>query len=322
METMSGVAAAASFLVLGVSSLNWVRRRNYRVVYLLLTAVALIPYFLFFLIPSGGRVEVHLDAHETASAVLDREPCQFGKLCVPKISLDWHPFGVFQGRAPDGKADGTDRILIRPVGPFTKALAERLTSQVERPVTLVDGFYVGSDKAELAMQHDCVTIVAGGVALSPFLTLIPALLDRIARSERGGAVKTKPIVLHWVCREPGLCSFCVDKYLTALVERAGALQLDISLAVYVYLTGGGKAGADESQTCSNAVEEKRASSGPVPINAETGLSDGESPAAEDRESTVGVADAPPSGHPVELARMYPRRHTRAVRNLPLSFFFC
>jgi hypothetical protein len=50
--------------------------------------------------------------------------------------------------------DDTVRFRFRPVGPFTKELAERLTSTDVRPVTLVDGFYQGADKLEQALQHD------------------------------------------------------------------------------------------------------------------------------------------------------------------------
>ena len=50
-------------------------------------------------------------------------------------------------------------------------------------------------------------------------------------------MKTHSIVLHWVYREPGLCSYYTSNYLDAIVKRARALNLDATLAVYVYLTG-------------------------------------------------------------------------------------
>jgi len=39
-------------------------------------------------------------------------------------------------------------------------LATQLTSSVERPVTLMDGFYLGSDMNELAVTHDCGWILS------------------------------------------------------------------------------------------------------------------------------------------------------------------
>jgi hypothetical protein len=103
-----------------------------------------------------------------------------------------------------------------------------------RPVTLVDGFYQGSDKREQALQHDCVTMVAGGVAISPYLSLVPALLSRLVK---GGDVKTKTIVLRWVVREQGLCAFVVKNYIDPTLKRARSLDLGISLAIHVYVTG-------------------------------------------------------------------------------------
>lgn len=177
----TGLMAAAFFIILWGSSLNWVRRRNYKWFYLfhvvfgILTLLGIIlhmhwtimyfiPSFTYYLASmaptlvqalasrfrggvkilqvtrvrdSGGCVEVHLEAHETAQAEVDREPCQFIKLCVPKISLVWHPFSVYKSYGKED--DKTVRFLFRPVGPFTMQLAASLTSE-ERPVTLVDGF--------------------------------------------------------------------------------------------------------------------------------------------------------------------------------------
>jgi Ferric reductase like transmembrane component/Ferric reductase NAD binding domain len=413
----TGIVAAVFFTILWGSSLNWVRRTNYRLFYILhvtfgtltlLGTILHMHWFIIYLLPSityylastaptlvqavasrfrggvkirkvvlvddsGGCVEVHLEAHETARAVLDREPCQFIKLCVPNISLVWHPFDVFKSCNTDGKPGDTVRFLFRPVGPFTKELAERLTSNVERPVTLVDGFYLGSDKTELAMQHDCVTMVAGGVALSPYLTLIPALLNRIARADKLGAMKTHSIVLHWVCREPGLCSYYVDNYLNSIVKRARSLNLDVTLSMYVYLTGGKKNAsaaelsetstvdgssrlaieglpavgfADGSKDETEAVDAESGSSGldkssagrsndkTEAVDAESGssgldkrsehgksISDDDKSLSDCQAGDVAIIDLDSPGHPLELARMLPRRHSSWVWNLPFCVFY-
>ena len=138
---------------------------------------------------SGGCIEVQLEAHERANAVLEREPCEFIKV--------WHPFDVFKTYRTSVETKNIIHFLFRPVGPFTKELATSLTTTKERPAILVDGFYLGADKTEMALQHDCVTMVAGGVAVTQYLTLIPAILRRI---EWEGEVKIKTIALHWVCR--------------------------------------------------------------------------------------------------------------------------
>lgn len=351
---LSGVIAAVFFVLLWGSSLNWVRRTNYRFFYImhvtfgtlaLLGTILHMYWFVIYFIPSityylasttptlvqavasrfrggvkirkvvlvqdsGGCVEVQIKAHETAHAVLDREPCQFIKLCVPEISLIWHPFDVFKSYSVDGTPDDTVRFLFRPVGPFTKELAKRLTSDVERPVTLIDGFYLGADKSELAMQHDCVTMVAGGVAISPYLTLIPALLNRIAKAEKSGdSVKTKSIVLHWVCREPGLCRYYVENYLSIIIKRARVLNLDSTLAIYVYLTGGEKAVADSSETTTAAELSKSSIEAPTMDES------------NDSRDYVITVDENSAGHPLELARMLPRRYSMAFWNIPFFVFF-
>jgi predicted ferric reductase len=371
----TGIVAAVSFIILWGSSLNWVRRRNYRLFYTLhvtfgtltlLGTILHVHWYILYLIPSitcylasttptlvqalasrfrggvtirkvvpvedgGGCVEVHLEAHPTATAALSRDPCQFIKVCVPAISLIWHPFDVYKSYAADGEPDDdTVRFLFRPVGPFTKELAKRLASNAERPIMLVDGFYRGSDKVELAMQHDCVTMVAGGVGLSPYLTLIPALLRRIAQAEKAGDAKTTSIVLHWVCREPGLCSHYVENYLSSIVKRARALNLDASLAIFVYLTGGTKkvAAADLSET-TTLEGSSRLTLGASPADDladrsphDAGVVDPESGSFSPRDSDVIVTvDAASTGHPLELARVLPRRHSSAIWNLPFFAYY-
>jgi predicted ferric reductase len=230
----TGLLAAAFYVALWGTSLNWVRRRNYRLFYgchvvlgtltilgmilhmhwIVLLLVPSITYYLASTCPtlvqalasrcrggvsvravraiphSNGCVEVHLDADGSVLAQLKHVPCRFVKICVPELSLVWHPFDVYTAPSisDDGPAsrDGsTLRLLFRPVGPFTKGLARSLTStrhasRAAPPATvLVDGLYGGAEKCRQALRHDCVTLVAGGVAVTPYLSLLPALLRRM-----------------------------------------------------------------------------------------------------------------------------------------------
>jgi len=356
---LTGILAALAFTVLWGSSLNWVRRRNYRLFYILhiifgslglLGTIAHMPFVSVYLLPglvyylasttpavvqaiasrfrggvkirkvllvedSGGCVEVHIDSEKIALAVLDREPCQFIKLCVPKISLVWHPFDVYKTYSVDGTPEETVRFLFRPVGPFTKALAEQLTSSVARPVTLVDGFYLGSDKIEMAMQHDTVTMVAGGIALSPYLTLIPAMLNRIALMEQddGAGIKTKSIVLHWVCREAGLCKFYVENYLNTFLMRAKALNLGTSFTIYVYQTGATKFIPSDHDLEEKMVDTEELSKDDYEGKTSSSASPVEQPVNDDTNTQEG-------GHPLELARMLPRRYSNPIWNIPYFLY--
>jgi predicted ferric reductase len=359
----TGIVAAVFFIALWGSSLNWVRRRNYRLFYILhvtfgtltlLGTILHMHWFVIYMIPSatyylastaptliqalasrfrggvkirqvvlvensGGCVEVHLDAHKNAGAVLDREPCHFIKICVPKISLIWHPFDVYKSYLSQGdEADCTVRFIFRPVGPFTKQLAEHLTSVDVRPVTLVDGFYQGADKRELALQHDCVTLVAGGVAISHFLSLLPALLSDIL--ERGN-VKTKTVVLHWVVREQGLCSFVVKTYIDPILERASSLELDVKLAIHVYVTRGRK--VDVSSSAMDTLEGSSRMMNSTTLNgSESEKLDTESAGSDQKETPsdsqgyrIFTGDDS-VGHSLELARMMPGRYSNPIWNVP------
>ena len=282
-DNWTGIVAAVFYIALWGSSLNWVRRRNYRLFYILhmvfgtLTILGIILHMYwvaFYFIPSityyfastaptliqavasrfrggvtirrvvkvpnaGGCIEVHMEAHPTALREMHREAYRYVKICVPQISLVWHPFDVYM--APSQVSSTTVRFIFRPVGPFTKELAERITTLSDtnrKPMTLlVDGFYRGADKCEQALQHDCVTLVAGGVAITPYLSMLPALFQRMTMTKE---VKTKTIVLHWVCRESGLCTFVVQNYLLRILKLAKAYLVnrpDVEVKVHVYVTG-------------------------------------------------------------------------------------
>jgi NAD(P)H-flavin reductase len=279
---LTGIVAMIIFIVLWVSSLHWFRRRNYRLFYLihvsfgtltLLSSLVHYAFMVMYWLPSilyylgstsptlvqalasryrggvkitkvvpiqdaAGCVEVHVGTNEEAAVELNHEPSQFVKLCVPKISIVWHPFTVFAHPA-DPK---TLRFLFRPVGPFTKSLADALVAD-SKPVTMLDGFYRGSNRCEEAAAHDNVTIVSGGVALTPFLSMIPALLGSISKkADNGGdSCYTQTISLHWSCREKGLLKYVFDNYLSLFLDQARAMG-KVKLEVTVYYTG--KEGGD------------------------------------------------------------------------------
>jgi predicted ferric reductase len=270
---LTGILAMIMFTVLWVSSVNWVRRKNYRLFYLLhvifgslmlITSILHYAFICIYWLPSiayylastsptliqalasryrggvkitkviqladaAGCVEVHVATNEEATAALNREPSQFVKLCVPKISIVWHPFTVF--------AHPTDpttlRFLFRPVGPFTKELGKVLTAQT-KPVTILDGFYKGGNRVRQALSHDCVTIVCGGVAVTPFLSMIPAVLTELSKPTSVDC-PVKTISVHWAVRERGLMNHVIENYFAFFQEQARALG-KVKLEITVYYT--------------------------------------------------------------------------------------
>jgi predicted ferric reductase len=298
----TGLLAASFYIALWGTSLNWVRRRNYRLFYvchvvlgtltilgmilhmhwIVLLLVPSITYYLASTSPtlvqalasrcrggvsvravrtiphSNGCVEVHLDADGSVLAQLKHVPCRFVKICVPELSLVWHPFDVYTAPSisdggPASRDGSTLRLLFRPVGPFTKGLARSLTSfrhasRAPTPATvLVDGLYGGASKCRQALRHDCITLVAGGVAVTPYLSLLPALLRQMTElsphchHHGDEECSTKKVVLHWVCREPGLASFVAEEYLKRILDGPARVCLsarpDVVIKVHVYVTG-------------------------------------------------------------------------------------
>lgn len=377
----TGFVAAFFFIVLWATSLDWVRRRNYRLFYwshiicgtmLLLTTILHMDFYALYLLPSstyylastmptliqalasrfrggvkitkvtavpdsGGCVEVQVETNKFSNAELDKEPCLFVKLCVPKISLIWHPFTVY--KHPNDPS--TVRFLFRPVGPFTKQLDELLTSPV-RPITMMDGFYRGADRAEQALQHDCVTIVTGGVAITPFLSMIPSLLAKIRRRSGSEDVMTRRVIVHWTCREQGLINFVLERYLNDILDYARTVSCEgFRFEVKIYATGiAGKAldktqsesGSGEVSSSENDEELKSQHQEDVILNsfiAESLEKDKEEDDAEDIEKPTNndnVDDASSlstrpqassGGHVMELGRMMPGRYSNIKWNVPL-----
>ncbi|KAG7362080.1 ferric reductase like transmembrane component [Nitzschia inconspicua] len=267
---LTGLIAMIIFIILWVSSLHWFRRRNYRLFYLmhvifgtlmLLSSLLHYAFMVMYWLPSityylastsptliqalasryrggvkitkvvaiedsSGCVEVHVDTANDAAYALNRMPSQFVKLCVPKISVVWHPFTVFS-HAHDAK---TLRFLVRPVGPFTRELTNQLTGSI-RPVTILDGFYCGANRCQQALLHDHITIVSGGVAITPFLSMIPALIREISSKPTKSAT-LRSISLHWACRENGLLLYITNNYLSNFQEQAAAAGVKLDITVY------------------------------------------------------------------------------------------
>jgi predicted ferric reductase len=258
---LTGMIAYLCFVILWATSLHWFRRKWYRVFYLFhitfgplmilcsiwhysMIAVYLLPSILYYLASTsptlvqavssrfrggvkiqkvvvledaGNVLEIHVTTDSHAHAVLtDNHPSKYIKLCVPKISVVWHPFTVFSH--PNDPT--TMRILFRPVGPFTKELRSHLLAP-KRPVTLIDGFYRASDHCQEALRHDHVTIVTGGIGITPFISMIFTLLSAIYPVE--GAPSLRSITMIWSCRELGLVNFVKEHYFDDMLNIAKSI---------------------------------------------------------------------------------------------------
>jgi predicted ferric reductase len=377
---ITGIVAALFFIVLLITSLNFVRRRFYRIFYIchvvfgtgmLLVAImhwrplALyispsIVYYLASTMPvlvqavasrfrgglkiikvvtipdAGGCMEVRVACDTTANQALNDEPCMYVKLCVPKISLIWHPFTVYK-HLDDPK---TVRFLFRPIGPFTTKLAEAVKGGADLPVTLMDGFYRGANRCDEACRHDHVTIVAGGVAITPFLSMIPALLVRIAASKKEPTLKG--ITLLWACREEGLYRFISKEYFGKFERLAReASKLGLTMEIKVHHTGDGYTLPHDkipSQAVplfddveSSGSNTGNTTSGPsISVDSRPGPEKKDLDSSSDEEDQLkyevtetGVTGPASKGIKMEVARMMPGRFSVVWWNVPafLAFSF-
>lgn len=167
-------------------------------------------------------------------------------------------------------------ILFRPVGQFTKTFAQSLqpptasddpdgadelrskeksqsqsTSDISSPwpTILVDGFYNGAFPIQQILDsHDRIVIVAGGVGIVPFVTLLQTWHRQRTERARCGAqlggdaatAATNPVdhdpdggpehpdggpeqqvVVFWSCRESGLVDHVLKNYLAGLWRHNG-----------------------------------------------------------------------------------------------------
>ena len=129
-----------------------------------------------FIGSSNGCAEIVFRQSSSASTVERKQPAPYIRICVPELGLIWHPFSVASVYDDDKRNEF--RILFRQQGQFTRSLYQRLQNKERPPSILVDAYYFGSNWMQDALQHDTVMIVAGGVGIVPFLSLLHRLYER------------------------------------------------------------------------------------------------------------------------------------------------
>ena len=247
------------------------------------------------------------------------------KLCVPSISIVWHPFTVY--KHPEDLM--TARFVFRPVGPFTKKLGERLLAP-QRPVTVLDGFYPGGDFCGEALQHDCITIAAGGVTIMPFLSMLPSVLSWLSSSS-SSTQTTKSITLHWVCLEKGLIQFVQQMYLESILlasTRELSESSDFKFIIKVlYHTGSDKAHTPLSKEALTIDNDKESMLPNMPSETGSVMSDIEmddtnkmpenQPSDSIEHGQVDDGKTVKKGFDMELARMMPAKESVVWHNVPV-----
>ena len=113
-------------------------------------------------------------------ATLSFEPGQYVKLLAPEISSISHPFTM--NRVP-GKLHEL-RIIFRATGSFTHQLSRRLTSGSKLPIVRIDGFYGNVNRVEQMLKHDSCVLVAGGIGITPYLSMLQQVASIMAATRQ------------------------------------------------------------------------------------------------------------------------------------------
>eukprot|EP00956_Cyclotella_meneghiniana_P030165 scaffold75188_cov25-Cyclotella_meneghiniana.AAC.1 len=174
-------------------------------------------------------------------------PGQYCDLHVPDISFAPHPFTA---NKVQGHSDRL-RLLIRETGPFTMQLGtllcdgfqrriDELESQsrprVAMPCMYVSEFNGTSQRIEQISSHDHAMVIAGGIGITPYLTLLMEIIDYYS-SAPSSCLKT--LELHWMCRDISLIKFLYEEYFSEMLRCTSSNDDDTipSVKIIVHYTG-------------------------------------------------------------------------------------
>lgn len=159
------------------------------------------------------------------STVSRYQPTQYAKLKVPALSSVAHPFSI--NRVPGNNQKM--RMIIRENGAFTTSLGRQLTSSAPKTPIFVDGFHGTETRLSEMLEHDVVVLVAGGIGITSYLTL---LKDTVEIATRRSDRRIRKIFLHWICREGHLIDYIWREYfddIASLVQSAQGIHVSITV---------------------------------------------------------------------------------------------
>jgi ferredoxin-NADP reductase len=184
--------------------------------------------------PAAAASFLSLTFHAQGPTVDLYCPTQFVKVRVPALSSRSHPFTM--NRVPGERQQL--RLIIRENGPFTRGLARRCrddASQPPPPAIHLDGFFGSHTRVRDLLQHDIVVLVAGGIGITTYLTLVGDAVEA-AKAYPSHSRRLQKLYLHWICREKHLVDYVEQHYfdkLASLADSTASLQLNL----VVHITG-------------------------------------------------------------------------------------
>jgi predicted ferric reductase len=255
----------------------------------------------------GSSITVVKKVHALASKVLHLElekPAfryKSGQYCFlncPVISRhEWHPFTI--SSAPE---EEFLTFHIRCVGDWTNALMD-LLNPAKRPTVVIDKDSTPDGKthllkidgpfgtaAEYVFNFETVMLVAAGIGVTPYASLLKHLKYRMQHSSQG--LKIKKVYFYWINREEGSW-----EWFTELLNQIETECPD-HFEVHTYMTGDIKAD-DIKQIIFSSTEAQNSSQSPSDIKAsaraiydyeptssdELALKEGDTITVEDRDES-------------------------------------
>lgn len=153
---------------------------------------------------------------------------QYVRLFCPTVSFVAHPFTI---NTVPGHPEQL-RIIYRATGKFTQQLTHALTHQPPcLPRIGLDGFHGSPKKLQQATSHDRVLIVAGGIGITPYLSLLHQLVSQQLNFNADTVSFTStPLLLelHWSCRDWELVRYVRGHYFDSLLADASFASKDLS----------------------------------------------------------------------------------------------
>ncbi|KAF1783750.1 Ferredoxin reductase-type FAD-binding domain [Phytophthora cactorum] len=203
LQNFCGQLALLCCLIIGVTSLNPIRRKYYDVFYY--CHHLFIPCsssFVIWMYPAVCLYVMHRILSRSQSRmpceVVDLEAIPFVYLRIPLLShTQWHPFSISSSPI---EYEDTFTVHVKCIGNWTKSLyAVAIQAREERkmPLIYVDGFY---GKMSDDFQHyPALVFVAGGIGGTPIISIVGKILDCMRNNDPN--MEFTQVYFHWTSRE-------------------------------------------------------------------------------------------------------------------------
>jgi len=186
-----------------------------------------------------GSDYMSLTVEATKHAVQCFLPGHYVQLFDPTISNVSHPFTV---NTVPGKAKQL-RIIFNASGKFTSQLAKRIhqdaMNSANMPHLYIHGYLGTPNRINEVLNHDVAVMIAGGVGITPYLSLLHHVHDILTKSVPD-AFPTKRIVLIWTCRDSHLVDYVQREYLDPLLQLRHDSSVNFKIKFVIYHTCGRK----------------------------------------------------------------------------------